>query len=183
MTLSEIAAGLAVTTSQQNHGVAVADDTDTPLVDRLREHAAALPCTAEATATLVDEYTAGRSVGETAREANVAPMTAAKTLHRCGVNGLCPLAPTRRGIVRDWLDGRMARSEAVALTGGDDADFALATYVETHDPIPDVADAVDAAIAGSAPLADGLDDTGSVATGSGAAESGALGTGALGTGL
>ena len=168
MTLSDIADGLEVTSRQRDRGVVVADDTDTPLVDRLREYAEELPCTPEATATLVDEYTAGRSIGDAARDAGVSPMTAAKTLHRCGVTGVCPLAPTRRGVVRDWLDGRLARSEAVELAGGDDADFALATYVETHDPVPPVADAVDAAVAGSSPLGGGLGDTGSADLGSGA---------------
>lgn len=158
MTLSEIAAGLEVTASQREHGerrVAVADDTDVPLVDRLADHGDALPCTPEAVATLVDAYTAGTSVGEAAREAGVAPMTAAKALHRCGVAGICPLPPARRGVVRDWLDGRCSRSEALELAGGDSAEFALATYVETHDPIPEAAAAVDAALAGSAPLASG----------------------------
>jgi hypothetical protein len=156
MTLSEIADGLEVTSRQCDRGVAVADDTATPLVDRLEPYADDLPCTPAATATLVDAYTAGRSIGDAAREAGVTPMTGAKALHRCGVSGVCPLAPSRRGVVRDWLDGRIARSEAVALAGGDDADFALATYVETHDPVPAVANVVDAHVAGTAPLGGGL---------------------------
>jgi hypothetical protein len=156
MTLSEIADGLTITLDQRDRGVAVADDTDVPLADRLREHADALPCTPEATATLVDTYTAGRSVGDAAAAAGVTPMTAAKTLHRCGVGGVCPLAPTRRAVVREWLDGAIARSEALALTGGDEADFALTAYVETHDPLPVVADAVAANLAGSSPLGAGL---------------------------
>ncbi len=159
MTLSDIAAGLEVTTVQRDRGVVVADDTETPLVDRLRAHENALPCTAAATATLVDAYTAGRSVADTAEEAGVTPMTAAKALHRCGVDGVCPLAPTRRGVVRDWLDGRISRREAVALTGGDGADFALAAYMETHDPIPAAANAVEAAVAGSSPLGGALGST------------------------
>lgn len=142
MTLSDIAAGLEVTTEQRDRGAAVVDDTDVDLRDRLAEYADELPCTPAATATLVDAYRAGTSVGDAARETNVAPITAAKALHRCGVDGVCPLAPSRREVVRDWLDGRLPRSEAVALAGGDEADFALATYVETHDPIPEVADAV-----------------------------------------
>ncbi|MFD1570609.1 hypothetical protein [Halorubrum laminariae] len=158
MTLSEIAADLEVTARQRDRGVAVADDTETPLVDRLAAHVDTLPCTPAATATLVDTYSAGRSVGDAAGEAGVTPMIAAKTLHRCGVSGVCPLAPTRRGVVRDWLDGRIARSDAVALTGGDEADFALATYVETHGPVSAVADAVDAHLAGSAPLGGALGD-------------------------
>ena len=161
MTLSEIADGLEVTSRQRERGVAVADDTETPLVDRLSEYADGLPCTPAATATLVKAYTAGRSIGDAAREAGVTPMTGAKTLHRCGVSGICPLAPSRRSVVCDWLEGRIARSEALALAGGDEADFALATYVETHDPLSAVADAVDAHAAGSAPLGDdrgGSDD-------------------------
>ena len=157
MTLSEIADGLEVTSRQRERGVAVADDTETPLVDRLEPHADDLPCTPAATATLIEAYTAGRSVGDAARDAGVEPMIGAKTLHRCGVSGVCPLAPSRRGVVRDWLDGRIARSEALALAGGDEADFALATYVETHDPVSPVADAVDAHVAGTAPLGESDD--------------------------
>ncbi|SEH64410.1 hypothetical protein SAMN05192561_1195 [Halopenitus malekzadehii] len=142
MTLSEIAAGIEVTTEQRDRGAAVVDDTGIDLHDRLRSHASSLPCTAAAATTLIETYTAGASVGDAAREAAVAPMTAAKTLHRCGVSGVCPLAPTRRGIVRDWLAGRIGRRDAIELTGGDEADFALAVYVETHDPIADLADAV-----------------------------------------
>jgi hypothetical protein len=70
-------------------------------------------------------------------------MTAAKLLHRCGVTGLSPLGPTGRRIVRDWLAGDLPRTEATELAGADEADFALAAYVETHDPVPDLADAVE----------------------------------------
>jgi len=174
MTLADIAEGLEVTASQRDRGVAVADDTGTPLAERLREHADGLPCTPEAAATLVDAYTAGRSVGDAAGEAGITPMTAAKALHRCGMDGVAPFAPTRRGIVRDWLDGRLPRSEAVELTGGDEADFALATYVETHEPIPAVERAVDAYLAGGGSL------DGSLGGGLGG---GALGTGDLGDAL
>lgn len=142
MTLSEIADGLEVTTSQRDRGVATVDRTETSLRERIAPHADQLPCTAEATATLFEAYEAGSSVGESAREAAVAPITAAKALHRCGVSGVCPLAPTKRRIVRDWLAGDLSRSEAVSLTGADDAEFALATYIETHDPIPELLDAL-----------------------------------------
>jgi len=176
MTLSEIADDLEVTASQRDRGVAVADDTETPLVDRLAEHADDLPCTPAATATLVDAYTAGRSVGDAAREAGVTPMTGAKALHRCGVEGVGPLAPSRRDVVRDWLDGRIARSEAVTLAGGDEADFALATYVETHDPPSELVEAVDAHIAGSAPLGVGSAGSAGSAGGDDDALGGALGS-------
>jgi len=176
MTLSEIADDLEVTASQRDRGVAVADDTETPLVDRLAEHADDLPCTPAATATLVDAYTAGRSVGDAAREAGVTPMTGAKALHRCGVEGVGPLAPSRRDVIRDWLDGRIARSEAVTLAGGDEADFALATYVETHDPPSELVEAVDAHIAGSAPLGVGSAGSAGSAGGDDDALGGALGS-------
>jgi hypothetical protein len=139
MGLRELAAGLTVTDEQRDRGVAEVDAAETPLVDRLAPHADALPCSAEAAATVLRAHAEGRSVGDGAREAGVAPMTAAKLLHRCGVAGVCPLAPTAREVVRDWLDGRLSRSEAETLTGADPADFALATYVETHDPVPALA--------------------------------------------
>lgn len=145
MGLRELAAGITVTDEQRDRGVTEVDAAETPLVDRLAAHEDALPCTAAAAATVLESHTAGRSVGESAREANVAPMTAAKLLHRCGVAGVCPLAPTAREVVRDWLAGDLSRADAETLTGADDADFALATYVETHDPVPElkpVADAV-----------------------------------------
>lgn len=161
MGLSEIAAGIEVTAEQVDRGVATVDDTAVDLADRLRAaidadvHADAdadanadagtdaLPCTPEAAATVVESHAGGASVAASARAAGVAPVTAAKALHRCGVVGVSPLAPTARRIVRDWLDGRLSRTDALALTGGDPAEFALATYIETHEPDPDLAAAVE----------------------------------------
>lgn len=142
MTLSEIAAGIEVTATQRERGVATVDETAPDLVDRLRPHAEALPCTPEAAATVVETHATGTSVGESARAAGVTPVAAAKTLHRCGVSGVNPLAPTARQIVRDWLAGELSRADALALTGDDEAEFALAAYLETHDPDPDLSAAV-----------------------------------------
>lgn len=155
MSLDDIAAGLEVTTGQHDPGVAVADDTGASLVERLRGFAADLPCTPEAAATLVDAYADGASVGDAARAANVASVTAAKTLHRLGED-VSPLAPRGRDIVRDWLDARLSRAEARELTGLDDDAFALAAYVETHEPIPGAEEALAGALAvePSDPLAD-----------------------------
>jgi hypothetical protein len=165
MGLSEIAAGLEVTAEQDDRGVATVDETGAGLADRLAPHADALPCTAAAAATLVSTYTAGTSVGECAREAGVAPMTAAKALHRCGVEGLSPLAPTGRRVVRDWLAGELARTEAETLTDADPAEFVLAAYVEAHEPDPALVAAVDGALAeGSVdertPLSDAVEPPG-----------------------
>lgn len=143
MGLSDIAAGIEVHERQRERGVPTVDATGGDLVARLGDHAEVLPCTPEAAATVLETYAAGTSVGDCAREAEVAPMTAAKLLHRCGVTGVSPLAPTARRILRDWLDGDLPRSEAAELVGADEADFALATYVETHDPVPGLADAVE----------------------------------------
>jgi hypothetical protein len=148
MSLSDIAAGIEVTAKQRRRGVPNVDDTGTDLVTRLAEHGASLACTPEAAATVVEGHAAGKSVGESAREASVAPVTAAKVLHRCGVEGVCPLAPTARRVVRDWLSGRLSRADAVALTRADPVEFALAAYVEAHDPVPELAAAVEGTLAG-----------------------------------
>lgn len=145
VTLSDIAAGLEVTTEQRERGVATVDDTDRSLADRLAD-VGDLPCTPEAAATLVESYAGGASVGESAREAAVAPTTAAKTLHLLGED-VNPLAPTARRVVRDWLDGELSRADALGLAGGDEAAFALAVYVETHDPLPGARDALAGALA------------------------------------
>lgn len=142
MGLADIADELAVTTTTQDErGVATVDDTDVNLDARLREYAVELPCTPEAAATVLERHSAGDSVGDAAEAAVVAPVTAAKVLHCAGVEGVTPLAPTARRVLRDWLDGRLSRADALELTGADDAEFALAAYVETHDPIPELADA------------------------------------------
>lgn len=142
MALEDIAAGVEVTSRQRDRGVATVDETETSLVERIEPHASELPCTAQAAATILESYEAGNSIGSSARAAGVAPMTAARTLYRCGTPGVCPLSSTNRQIVRDWIAGELGRAEAVTLTGAGDAEFALTTYIETHDPVPELVDAV-----------------------------------------
>jgi hypothetical protein len=142
MGLSDIAAGLEVTAEQRDRGVATVDDTSVDLEERLRARADELPCTPEAALTVVERHGAGDSVGDAAVAAAVAPVTAAKVLHRCGVDGVTPLAPTARRVLRDWLSGDLGRADALELTGATESEFALAAYVETHDPLSDLADAV-----------------------------------------
>ena len=142
MGLSEIAAGVESTTEQVERGVATVDDTGVDLDRRLREFESELPCTAAAAATVIKEYRSGADVGAAGDTAALAPITAAKLLVRCGFDGITPLSPTARRVLRDWLDGRLGRTEALELTGATDAEFALATYAETHDPIPEVEAAV-----------------------------------------
>ena len=161
MTLEEIAAGIEVTAEQDARGVAAVDETGEALVERLRSHAEALPCTPDAAATVVEAHTAGTSVGESAREAGVAPVTAAKALHRCGVSGVTPLSPVAREVVRDWLAGELPRADAVELTGATEAEFALGSYVESHDPDPELSAAVadvGSPAGGDDPLSDAVGD-------------------------
>jgi hypothetical protein len=147
MTLSDIAAGIEVTARQEARGVAAVDDTGGDLPSRLAPHADTLACTPEAAAVVLRYHARGVSVGESAREAGIAAMTAAKVLHRCGVQGISPLAPTARRVVRDWLAGDISRADALELTGGDEAAFALTGYVESHEPVPELADIARGALA------------------------------------
>ena len=160
MGLSEIAAGIESTTEQRDRGVASVDDTDADLTERLGAFAADLPCSAGAAATLVEAYAAGKSVGAASRAAELAPATGARTLHRLG-EPVCPLSPVERDVVRDFLDARVGRTDAVSLVGSE-TEFALGVYCETHDPIPGAVEALEGALAveQSDPLADARSDVG-----------------------
>ena len=145
MGLADIAAGIKVTDSQRERGVAAVDDTEDSLAERLRPFAADLPCGPEAAATVVDAYASGRAVDDCGHVADVPPVTAAKTLHLLGEQ-VSPVGPTGRDVVRDWLDGRLSRSDAMALSGVGERTFALAAYVESTDPLPEARDAVEGAL-------------------------------------
>ncbi|MFB6171250.1 MAG: hypothetical protein ABEJ23_01870 [Haloarculaceae archaeon] len=145
MALADIAADIEVTAEQRERGVAVVDRTDADLGERLAPFASELPCAPGAAATLVEAYAAGRSVGDAARAAGLAPVTGAKTLHLLG-EPIAPLGPTGREVVRDWLAAELSRSTAVELAGASETEFALAAYVETHDPIPGAVEAVASAL-------------------------------------
>ena len=144
VTLSDIAAGLEVTAEQRDRGVALVDDTQIGLATRLSEHSEALPCSPDAAATVLRAYAAGSAVGEAAREADLPPVTAAKVLHLLGVDGVTPLSPRAREVLRDWLAADLSRADAKTLTGASEAEFALAAYIETHDPLDGVREAVEA---------------------------------------
>jgi hypothetical protein len=146
MGLADIASGIEVTTEQRDRGVATVDDTGATLEERLEPFAAALPCEPPAAATVLDRYAAGGSVGEAAAAADIAPVTAAKTLHLLG-ESVTPVGEIGREIVRDWIAGELSRSEAVELARVSETEFALATYVETHEPIEDATAAVASVVA------------------------------------
>jgi len=142
MGLSEIAAGLEVTDEQRDRGVATVDRAAATLTEGLASVAEELPCGPESAATVVEAYAGGRSVGDSARAAEVAPVTGAKVLHLVG-EPVTPVGPTGREVVRDWLDAALSRREALELADLTDREFALAVYVETHEPIPDAREAVE----------------------------------------
>jgi hypothetical protein len=145
MGLSDIAQGVEVTTEQRERGVATVDRTGTPLAARLEPLEPSLPTDASVAARVIERYAAGGSVGQAAAQAGVPAVTAAKTLHLAG-ESVSPLGPTGREVVRDWIAGRLSRTDALALTRAAPAELALAAYVETHDPIDAVRDAVEGAI-------------------------------------
>lgn len=73
-------------------------------------------------------------------------MTAAKVLHLLG-ESVNPLGPTGREVVQDWLAGELSRADAIELVRATETEFALAVYVETHDPIADACAAVEDTLA------------------------------------
>jgi hypothetical protein len=161
MGLSDIAEGLEVTAEQRDQGVATVDRTEESLAERLAGVEGELPCGPGTAATVVERYAGGGSVGAAGRAASVAPMTAAKTLHLLG-EAVSPVGPTGREIVRDFLAGELSRTEARQLARVSEAEFALAVYVETHDPLPEAQEAVADALAvngGADPLAEARSET------------------------
>jgi hypothetical protein len=134
MGLSEIAAGIEVTAEQEKRGVATVDDTDATLEERLAAFADTLPCRPAEAAAAVEQYAAGGSVGAAAAAAGVPAVTAAKTLHLLG-ESVSPVGSVGRDVVRDWVAGELSRSEAEELARVSGAEFALAAYVETHEPL------------------------------------------------
>lgn len=168
MGLSEIAAGLAVTEQQVDRGVATVDRTDPTLAAAVATDAEALPCDAEAAAMLVDEYAGGASVGDAAASAGLPAVTGAKALHLLGFEGLFPLSPLGRDVLRDWLAADLGRTDAMALADATEAEFALATFIETHDPLEGAAERVtdalhadgNAAVEKRDALADTMSDAG-----------------------
>ena len=141
--LSEIASGITITDEQRRRGVATVDDTGDDLAAGLASLDAELPCSASSAAAVVDVYTAGNGVEAAGRAADVSPTIAAKTLHRLGFDGMSPLSPDERAIVREWHRGERSRVEARSLVDATDAAFALGSYVAAHDPIPAAAEVVE----------------------------------------
>jgi hypothetical protein len=135
VTLSDIAAGIEVVDEQRDCGVATVDGTGGDPADALSEYDDRLPCTPRQAAAVLEAFVGGAAVGAAAREAGLVPVTAAKTLHLLGVEGVSPLAPTGRDVVRDWLSAELSHATARELTGASEREFALAAFVEARDPI------------------------------------------------
>ncbi|MFB6271076.1 MAG: hypothetical protein ABEH83_14115 [Halobacterium sp.] len=149
MALSDIAEGVTVTTRQRERGVASVDRTGESLAAQLAALDGDLPVDADVAASLAEAYAGGASVGSAADEVGVPPTTAAKALHRLGFAGLSPFSPLQRDVLDDWLAGDLSRADAVELTGASDREFALASFVATHDALDGAAEAVDGALSTS----------------------------------
>ncbi len=149
MGLADIADGLEVTETQDARGIATIDDTDATLEERLAPFASELPCSPREAATVLERYTSCGSVGDAGRAAGIAPMTAAKALHLLG-ESVSPATPLQREILADWRRGELSRREALGLTQLNETEFALAAYVETHDPLEGACAAVEGVLAGHA---------------------------------
>lgn len=145
MSLEDIAEGIEVTHEQRERGVAAVADAS--LVEVLADYADDLPCPPERAATVVETYVGGASVGAAGRAAGVVPVEAAKTLHRLGFEGIAPLGPAGREVVRDWIAGRIGHAEARELADASERAFALAAFVETHEPLEGADQRVRAALA------------------------------------
>jgi hypothetical protein len=163
MGLSDIADGIEVTEQQEESGVATVDTTDRSLADRLDPFAEELPCSATAAATILEQYSRGKSVGEAGRAGGVAPITAAKTLHLLG-ESVSPVSTMGADIVQDWIAGHLSRTEALELTQVGPEEFALAVYVETHEPIEAACAAIEGVLAARhtdqrQPLAETMSET------------------------
>ncbi len=149
MTLSEIAAGLEVTTEQHDRGIATGDETGAELDERLAAFESQLPCSAAEAAELIEAYTEGAAIGRAAAVASVPKTTAAKALYLLG-EPIDPLTPTAKRVLEDWLAGELSRTEAKTLAGVGDDEFALGTYVATHDSI----EGAESIVAGAVSISD-----------------------------
>jgi hypothetical protein len=162
MGLSDIADGIEVTEHQEEHGVATVDTTETSLAERLEPFAEELPCAAAAAATVLEQYSQGKSVGTAGRTSGVAPVTAAKTLHLLG-ESVSPVSPMGADIINDWIEGRLSRTEALELTQLGEEEFGLAVYAETHEPIEAACAAIEGVLAARhdqrQPLAETMSET------------------------
>ncbi|MES3518100.1 MAG: hypothetical protein PPP58_10590 [Natronomonas sp.] len=165
MGLSDIAAGLEVTHTQQDRGVAATDGTDRSLSERLEAFEERLPCSASTAARLVSAYSEGASVGRAAATAELPKTTATKTLYLLG-EPIDPLTPTATDVLDSYLDGELSRTEARTLVGVGRREFVLAEWIATHEPIDGIESVVADALSidrSRDPLSDargGIDDWG-----------------------
>ena len=123
-----------MTATQEKREVAVADETDATLTERLRPSADAFPCPPVTAVAVLERHAAGSSAGGAGRATGVAPIIAGKTLHLIG-EPVSPVGLTGREVVRDWIDGWLSRTEAPDFAGVTETEFVLAAYVETCEPI------------------------------------------------
>ncbi|ERG88756.1 MAG: hypothetical protein J07HX5_00902 [halophilic archaeon J07HX5] len=146
MGLSEIAAGIEVTSAQERREVTIIDETDATVTERLAPFAGVLPCEPDAAATAVKRYTAGANVDTAAQAAGLSPITTTKTLHLLG-EPVSPVGSADQAVIRDWTNGDCSRHEALKRTQAAETDCMLAAYVETHRPLAEAQRAIEGLLA------------------------------------
>ena len=147
MELSELAEGLVVTDRQRKRDVSIVDRTDEMLTERLSKYSSVLPTEPAEAATMIELYVSGNDVETIADELGQVPMIVAKTLHITGMDGISPLAPEDREPLYRWLRGGISGAEAKRQLDVNEYEFALAAFVESHDPHESIATAVEGALA------------------------------------
>jgi|GEM_PF-423496 len=135
MALADIAEGIRSVEKQQHRDVAVVDAAGTSLADRLETCASDLPCSPPEAASLARQFAGGAPVERCAETVGVTRTVAVKTLHLLGFSGVVTVDRDDRTVVRRWIDGEIDRTTVRRRTGLDESTFALAVYVETHEPL------------------------------------------------
>jgi hypothetical protein len=148
VTLSEIAAGIETVTEQkqERRSVTTVDATERSLTERFAAADTELPCAPGSAATVVERYVRGETIEAAATAAGVAPVMAAKVLHRTGAADISPLSPAGRTVLQEWLAGERPRADALAVTDCSHGAFMLAAYVEKHGRDVELVTAVEAAL-------------------------------------
>lgn len=121
--------------TQHTRDVAVVDAANESLADRLEDCASDLPCSPTAASHLARQFRAGESIEACAETVGVTRTNAARTLHLLGFAGVITVDPVDREIIKQWINGEIDRTTATRRTDLERSRFALAVYVETHEPL------------------------------------------------
>lgn len=143
MSLADIAEGVRSVETQHTRDVAIVDAVNESLADRLEGFASDLPCSPTQADRLARQFGAGESIESCAETVGVTRTNAARTLHLLGFAGVITVDPVDREIIKQWINGEIDRITANRRTDLDKSRFALAVYVETHEPLTETRAAIE----------------------------------------